>query len=61
MNTVREFEGRDGPASFWTKIGSAWWNKDGEGISLQLDALPVDGRLVLRPPFEDDDQDDGRN
>jgi hypothetical protein len=32
------------------EIGAAWPNKDGDGFSLTLDALPVDGRIVLRKP-----------
>ena len=37
--------------SFWTRIGAAWSNKDG-GFSLQLDAVPLDGRVVCMPPKE---------
>ena len=38
--------------SYWTRIGAAWDHKDGNGTTLQLDALPVDGRIVLRRPLE---------
>ena len=41
-------EEREGQDSFWTKIGAAWANKDGKGFNLVLQALPLDGRLVLR-------------
>jgi hypothetical protein len=44
--TVREGSGKG--KDFWTRIGSAWLHKDGKGFSVQLDALPVNGRLVLR-------------
>ena len=44
--TVREASGKG--KSFWTRIGSAWLHKDGKGFNVQLDALPVDGRLVIR-------------
>jgi hypothetical protein len=27
---------------------AAWPNKDGQGFSLQCDAIPLQGRLVLR-------------
>ena len=43
--TVVEQEGKD---PFWLKIGAAWANKDGKGYSITLQALPLDGRLVLR-------------
>jgi hypothetical protein len=32
---------------FWTRIGAAWSNRDGS-LSLQLDCVPVDGRVVLQ-------------
>jgi hypothetical protein len=35
--------------SHWLEIGSAWAHKkDGKGFDIQLDALPVNGRVVLR-------------
>ena len=33
---------------FWLKIGAAFEHKDGKGYNLSLQALPTDGRLVLR-------------
>ena len=39
-------EGR-GDKSHWNKIGAAWPTK-GDGLSLKLNALPVDGNVVLR-------------
>jgi hypothetical protein len=38
----------DGKTAIWTRIGAAWPNKDGLGFSLQCDAVPLQGRLVLR-------------
>ena len=33
----------------WTRIGAAWEHKDGEGLTLQLDLMPIGtGRIVLR-------------
>lgn len=29
-------------------IGAAWPNRDGQGFTLMLDALPIDGRIVMR-------------
>lgn len=34
---------------FYTKIGAAWKNKKG-GYGIRLDALPVNGEIVLFPP-----------
>lgn len=41
-----------GKKSFWTKVGSAWAHDDGKGFTLQLSALPLDGRLVIREAKE---------
>jgi len=38
----------EGNKSFWSKIAVAWAHKDGQGFNVQMDALPVDGKLVLR-------------
>jgi hypothetical protein len=37
---------------FWIKIGGAWaWEQNGQaGYSIELAALPLTGRLVLRKP-----------
>ncbi len=37
--------------SFWQRIGSAWVNRD-QSINIQLDALPVNGKLHVREPSE---------
>ena len=39
---------------FYTRIGAAWINKVG-GYGLRLDALPVNGEIVLFPPRENDE------
>jgi hypothetical protein len=35
-----------GEQSFWNRIGVAWSNRDG-GFTVQLDSVPLDGRIVL--------------
>ena len=48
---------------YWTRLGAAFAHKDGEGISIQLDVLPIgdfDGRLVLRVPKDDPVKKDGQ-
>ena len=40
-------EGKD---AFWTRIGSVWQHNHGEGLSVELNVLPVNGRIVLMPP-----------
>ena len=36
--------------SYWTRIGVAWASKDGKGHVVQVNAIPLDGRIVLRLP-----------
>ena len=43
---------RDGQNAIWTRIGSAWPHADGSGFNIQLDAVPVDGKITLRIPTE---------
>ena len=47
---------------FWNRLGAAWPHKEGEGITLFLDAIPVgfDGRIVLLPPKADEDRNEGQ-
>jgi hypothetical protein len=33
--------------AIWTRIGAAWPHEHGPGYSVRLDALPLDGRIVL--------------
>lgn len=47
--------------AFWTRVGSAWPHKDGKGLNIQLRALPLNGRLVLREWTEEDDVADKRS
>ena len=44
-------EGKD-DKSYFTKIGAAFEHKDGQGHSADLNALPTNGRVVLRTPRE---------
>jgi hypothetical protein len=42
---------KNGERSNWREIGAAWAHKDGEGFSLKLDFLPLNGaELVIRKP-----------
>ena len=42
-----------GDKSYWNKVGAAWSHKDEKGFTVQLESLPVGGRIVLRVPLED--------
>lgn len=39
---------REGKKAIWTRIGSAWPHADGSGFSIQLESVPLDGRVSLR-------------
>jgi hypothetical protein len=43
---------REGKKSFWTRIGSAWAHSDGNGFNIQLEVVPLDGRITLRVASE---------
>jgi hypothetical protein len=42
---VRDREGQKG---IFTRIGAAWPHKDGKGFNVQLEAVPLDGRITFR-------------
>ncbi len=55
-HTVYQVRDRgEGKKSFWTRIGSAWQHADGKGFNVQLDCMPLDGRLTLRVATEKKD------
>lgn len=42
-----------GQTAIWTKIGAAWPHNGGNGFSIELEAFPANGRLVLIEPKAD--------
>jgi len=46
---VRE---RKGDKGFWTRIGAAWAHGDGNGFNIQVEIMPLDGRISLRVASE---------
>lgn len=56
---VREVNGK----SYFTKLGVAFQNKNGDGWNLLLDAMPapVDGqfKIMLKPPMQKDGESSG--
>jgi hypothetical protein len=38
----------EGEKAYWTRIGCAWAHKDGDGFNVQIAAIPLTGRLVIR-------------
>jgi hypothetical protein len=44
---------REGQDDFWLTIGAAFRHQDGDGYNVVLQALPIDGKIVLRLPKDD--------
>ncbi len=40
---------REGQDDFWLNIGAAFAHQDGDGFNIMLQALPINGKIVLRP------------
>ncbi|HTV27698.1 MAG TPA: hypothetical protein VMF32_07935 [Xanthobacteraceae bacterium] len=47
---------REGQDDFWLAIGAAFQHQDGDGYNVVLQALPIDGKIVLRLPKDDQTQ-----
>ncbi len=48
---------KNGKGAIWTRIGHAYPHEAGAGLTVMLNAMPLDGRIVL---LELDDADDER-
>lgn len=42
-----------GDKSYWHKVGASWMHKDKKGMTLQMELIPLGGRIVLRKPTTD--------
>ena len=44
-----------GKSAIWTRLGVVWAHDKGQGLNLDIEALPLnfDGRIVLMPPKSD--------
>ncbi|MFA5970628.1 MAG: hypothetical protein WC816_15465 [Sphingomonas sp.] len=49
-----------GKSAAWREIGAAWPNRDGKGFSITCDAVPLQGRIVMRKITERDLQREDR-
>lgn len=43
--------------SYWSRIGAAWEIKG--GFSIQIDSVPLDGKIVLQLPTAEDEVENG--
>ena len=44
---------REGQDDYWLNIGAAFMHQDGDGYNVVLQALPINGKIVLRLPKTD--------
>lgn len=47
----------EGDSAFWQRVGAAWPHDDQRGFNIELVALPVNGRLVVRERKENEKSD----
>lgn len=47
-HSVYHVRDRNGQKGFWTRIGAAWAHADGQGFNVQIDCVPLDGRITIR-------------
>ena len=47
---------KEGKEDFWLNCGSAFAHSDGDGYNIVLQAMPLDGKIVLRRYKEKDEQ-----
>ncbi|MEL6243921.1 MAG: hypothetical protein AAFR73_12050 [Pseudomonadota bacterium] len=46
--TTKTVGNGDTEKTVWNRIGAVWAHQDGEGLTVRLDALPLDGEIVIR-------------
>lgn len=51
-HVVYHVRDREGQKGFWTRIGVAFEHKDKNGFNVQLECVPLDGRIALRTASE---------
>jgi|GEM_PF-606273 len=51
---VKNIEGEniEDDKAYFNRIGTAFSHKDGKGLDVLLDSMPIDGRVTLRTPKE---------
>jgi hypothetical protein len=47
---------QNGKRSWWTRIGHAYPHETGAGLTVVLDLMPLDGRIILLEPDQHDDK-----
>ena len=53
LNVFTVIERHGDKKNFWQRIGSGWTNSDGS-FNVELNALPVNGKMHIRPPKQEE-------
>ena len=48
-DVLNPVEGKDGK-TYWTRVGVAFLSKSGDSMTVLLDQLPLNGKLVIKDP-----------
>jgi hypothetical protein len=52
---------KNGKNNYWRPIGAIWPHEDGDGFSMKLDYLPLNGAdIVIRKPKAESDEAAGK-
>ena len=51
----------DGDAARWTPIGAGWIHRDQQGFGINLDLVPITGRIVMRAANEATESNGGQS
>jgi len=54
--TVNQYGSGQERSTRWTEIGAAWRTQNGN-LRIQLEAVPVNGQIILLPPKTEDMDD----
>ena len=50
----------DASRAIWTRVGAAWQHSDAKGLTIVLETMPLNGRLVVRTAVQEDRQSETR-
>lgn len=48
---------REGQDDYWLNVGAAFAHQDGNGLNIILQAMPLNGKILLRPPKDTSDDE----
>jgi hypothetical protein len=49
-----QVQDREDQKAIWNRCGAAWQHEDREGFTIQLDLMPLNGRIILRAAKDDE-------